>query len=55
MLTAALAQRFMAPGVRQVEREVEALDDEEEELLREVREIGRRLQRVEHALARRLA
>jgi voltage-gated potassium channel len=53
MLSAALAQRFLAPTVQQVEREVEALDIDEEELLSEVREIGQRLQRVEQALARR--
>jgi voltage-gated potassium channel len=52
MLTAALAQRFITPAVDRVEREVETIDLGEAELLREIREISQRLQRLERALDR---
>jgi voltage-gated potassium channel len=54
LLIGTVAERFVAPGVREeaeeVEREVEAT---EADLLRELRDLGARLQRVEAALARR--
>ncbi len=50
LLTGAIAQRFLAPQIQEVEHEVAI---EEEELLGEIREIGQRLQRVEQALAQR--
>jgi voltage-gated potassium channel len=50
LLTGAIAERFIKPRFQEVEEEV-AL--EEEQLLREIREISTRLQRVERALARR--
>ena len=50
LLIGAVAQRFLAPAVEQVEDEV-AL--EEADLLREVRQISARLQQAERSLARR--
>jgi len=52
LLTGAIAQRFLAPQIKEVEQEVSL---EEQELLSEVREIGQRLQRVEDALRKRAA
>jgi hypothetical protein len=49
-LTGALAERFIKPRFEEVEDEVSL---EEEELLREIRDISTRLQRVEQSLARR--
>jgi voltage-gated potassium channel len=51
-LTAALAQRFLASSVREVEQSMEELDVEEAQLLDEIRMLGRRLDRIERALER---
>jgi voltage-gated potassium channel len=53
LLTGAIAQRFLAPSVERVEEEVEHLDEEEEAVLREVRELGERIRRLETLLSRR--
>jgi voltage-gated potassium channel len=53
VLTGAIAQRFITPAVQDVGRDVRAIDSEEDELLREVRDIGQRLQRLERRLAER--
>jgi voltage-gated potassium channel len=50
LLTGAIAQRFLAPQIKEVEQEVLL---EEDALVAEIREIGQRLQRVEQALAQR--
>jgi voltage-gated potassium channel len=53
LLTGAIAQRFLAPTVEQIEREVELVEADEEAVLREVRELGDRIQRLEAMLTRR--
>lgn len=46
LLTGAIAQRFLAPQVQQVEAEEDAV-------LAEIRELGQRLERIEQAIAQR--
>jgi voltage-gated potassium channel len=50
VLTGAIAQRFLAPSVKQIEKEVDQIDADEEAVLREVRELGDRLRRLEAML-----
>jgi voltage-gated potassium channel len=53
LLTGAIAQRFLAPAVEMVEAEVEQIDADEDAVLREVRELGDRIRRLEQMLSRR--
>ncbi len=55
ILTGAVAQRFLAPSVEEVEETEEAIELTEEELVRQVREMSTQLAALERALARRFA
>jgi hypothetical protein len=53
LIIGAIAQRFIAPIVGEVEATVEEVEVAEEDLVEQVRDISVRLQRLERALQQR--
>lgn len=52
LLTGAIAERFLAPQIGEVEGELASVEGSEEEIARELRAIAERLRGVEARLAR---